>query len=380
GRWNPHPGPGHPAPAPPGQPGAAPRGRWPGHPPARAPGPSLPLGSQTLEYLPQVGGKRRLDLDGPAALGQAELQVARVQELAGDGDAERALAVHLIADDRVADEEHMHPDLVRASRLDLDVQEGGVAEPLQHAEVGHGRAAVGHYRHPLAVARVAADRRVDRAFVLADHPMDQGDVALDDIALLPLLDQITSRLLVLRDDDQARGVLVQAVYDPGPLPTHQERDVRAQRLHDVDERAVLVPRCRVGHQARGLVEDDDVVVLVDHRNRDVLGGQIVRLGDRREENLDGVALVDAARRSGRLSVDVHIPGLDERLRVATADLRHPGGNQAVESLSVLLGRHIQNDPDRILHQCFTHTRTYHSSHVASYQAGQWRRSPKTAQA
>ncbi len=44
----------------------------------------------------------------------------------------------------------------------------------------------------------------------------------------------------------------------------------------VDQRAGLVAGGRMHHEARGLVDDDDVVVLIDDIERDILAGGLGR--------------------------------------------------------------------------------------------------------
>src|SRR3954447_16331593 len=68
-----------------------------------------------------------------------------------------------IADDRMADRFEMDADLVRAARTEDAAEHGRVAQLLDHFEIGDGVAAAGNDGHALAVARIARDRRVDRA-------------------------------------------------------------------------------------------------------------------------------------------------------------------------------------------------------------------------
>jgi hypothetical protein len=71
----------------------------------------------------------------------------------------------------------------------------------------------------------------------------------------------------------------------------------------VDQRSGLISGCRVHHQALGLVDDDEVLVLVDDRQRDVLGkgfGGLIRW----DCQLNCVASVDAvARIADRAPID-----------------------------------------------------------------------------
>src|SRR5699024_12738788 len=57
--------------------------------------------------------------------------------------------------------------------------------------------------------------------------------------------------------------------------------------------AVLMPAGRMHHEPRRLVDDDQVLVLVDHRQRDILADRIGRLCRRHDER-ERIALDDLA--------------------------------------------------------------------------------------
>ena len=95
--------------------------------------------------------------------------------------------------------------------------------------------------------------------------------------------------VVLRRDDEARGVPVDAVDDAGPLlPPDAGEGVPAVVEQGVDQGPVGVARGGMHHQALGLVEDDDVLVLVDHVQGDVLGEEL-RLLRLRQGHRQGLA-------------------------------------------------------------------------------------------
>ena len=79
--------------------------------------------------------------------------------------------------------------------------------------------------------------------------------------------------VVFGGDDEAAGIAVDAVDDAGALfAADAGETVAAVVEQGVDQGAVRVAGGRMDHQARGLVDHDDVVVLVDHVQGDVLGG------------------------------------------------------------------------------------------------------------
>ena len=86
-----------------------------------------------------------------------------------------------------------------------------------------------------------------------------------------LLGQAGHGALVLGGDQQARGVLVQAVDDAGPrLAADADQLVAAMGDQGIDQRAVGIARRRMHHQPGRLVDDDEVLVLINHGQRDIL--------------------------------------------------------------------------------------------------------------
>ena len=136
-------------------------------------------------------------------------------------------------------------------------------------------------RHARAHAPVAPDRRVDRAAARGRAALDERQVLALDLAALQRGLQAPVRLARARDDEQPRGVAVEAVDDPRPPLLPAARDA-GQRL---GERARGVPARRVHDDAGRLVDDEQVLVLVGH-------GEVGGGGDRR-----------AAPRRGRSTVD-----------------------------------------------------------------------------
>ena len=99
----------------------------------------------------------------------------------------------------------------------------------------------------------------------------QRQVRLLHLARLEGLLQRHQRLLVLGHDEAARGVLVQPVDDARAQLAAHARQVLHAVQQRVDQRAGRVARARVHDHARGLVDDDEVAVLVEHAQRQLLG-------------------------------------------------------------------------------------------------------------
>jgi hypothetical protein len=122
---------------------------------------------------------------------------------------------------------------------------------------------------------MAVDRRIDGAALAVRHAPDQGHVAAPHRAssavIGELLGQRFVRAIVLGRHHQPGGVLVEPVHDAGALdaadPGKAGPAMGDQCIH---QRAGLVPGGGMHHQPFGLVDDDDVVVLVDDIERDSL--------------------------------------------------------------------------------------------------------------
>ena len=95
--------------------------------------------------------------------------------------------------------------------------------------------------------------------------------------------------VVFRRDDEAGGILVDPVDDAGALfPADAGERVAAVREQRVDQRPVRVPRRGMDDESLGLVDDDDIRVLVADLQRDRL--RLDRdLADLRERQLQRIS-------------------------------------------------------------------------------------------
>ena len=151
--------------------------------------------------------------------------------------------------------------------------------------MGDGLAAALAHRHFLAGKRMPVDRRIDGAALPVRQVPDEGHVAAPHRAGAAVIGELRGqrlmRAVVLRRHHQPGGVLVEPVHDARP-PDAADAGKAGAAVGDqrIDQRAGLVARGRMHHQAPGLVDDDDVVVLIDDIERDLfargLGGDRLR--------------------------------------------------------------------------------------------------------
>ncbi len=226
----------------------------------------------------------------------------------------RVGAVGQVADTGVADRGHVHPDLMRASGLEVDIQQRRRPERLGRLVVGDARPPPGDHGELVVGAVMAPDRRIDRPAARIGMTLDEGGVPLIDgpIAKRPLERRI-GPLALGHHHDPGRAD-VEAVHDTLPFGRPGRRDPVAQRGQPADDRRARPPWAWMRGDADRLVDRDQVVVVVDHgqtRRRFGRAGAGIpgrRLGQR---HLDPRAFVNLGRPGGHLAVDQHLTGIDE---------------------------------------------------------------------
>jgi len=129
-------------------------------------------------------------------------------------------SVEGVADNGVAERLHVDADLVGAAGFDADLDEGkssiGGLDALEHSDVGEGGAAIGSAGgHAGAADEVACDRKVDGDVVFGDIAVDESEVGLGDLALGEHVAKLAVGAVVLGYEDDAAGLLVEAVDDAG---------------------------------------------------------------------------------------------------------------------------------------------------------------------
>ena len=258
------------------------------------------------------------------------------------------LRVERIADDGAADMRHVHADLMGAAGFQMAAHQRGdglvaEAEHMLHLEMGDGEAAlafVAHHRLFLAVARVAADGRVNDANGPLGRAPDQREIIAHQMHLAAVVGEQGRQALMgrvgLGDDEQARRILVEPVHDARPTHAADARQgVAAMADQRIDERARLVACGRMHDEAGGLVDDDEVLVLEDDVERNILALGLGR-GGLGNGDFDGLAGPHLGRRvGGRLAVDRHGAALDQRLDAGARHAVARARQKAVEPLGRL---------------------------------------------
>ena len=148
---------------------------------------------------------------------------------------------------------------------------GGLPKLLQHLVVGDGLAGRGgaRHRHLLAVGGAAADGWRRWCPDCARHAPDDGQVGPLQPAVAAMGGELLGQALVCRvvlgDDQEAAGVLVEPVDDARPPhPADARQAVAAMGDQGIDQRSRLVAGTGVDDQACRLVDDDQVLVFIDN--------------------------------------------------------------------------------------------------------------------
>ena len=235
----------------------------------------------------------------------------------------------------MSDVGEVNPDLVGAAAMKLRAQEIGHPEARHHEEIGAGGAPIGPDRHPLPVGRGPPDRRLhDRGRPVQVPPREDG-VRAPDLPGGERRAEPAVREIGPGHDEEPAGVAVEAVHDAGAArgPAGKRRAARHQR---VDQRVVPVTRRRMHHQAGGLVEHGEVVVLVDDGEgrgvrRQGAGRLVLGKGD-----LDQVAPGGLPRSLGHPAVDPHRARGDEACRPGAGKAQLIG-EKTIEALGSYAG-------------------------------------------
>jgi hypothetical protein len=168
-----------------------------------------------------------------------DLQNVGVKHLAGDLQLGRqpvaGAAVGRVADDGMAEVGEVDADLVGAAGFDADAQEGCQRPGGEDFVVRDGGPAFFRDGHFLAVDGMAADRELHGAGRLLRRAPDEGEVFLADGVGGKLRDERGVGLLVLGDDEDAGGVLVEAVDDAGAEFATDALEIGAMVEQGVDE-------------------------------------------------------------------------------------------------------------------------------------------------
>lgn len=181
-------------------------------------------------------------------------------------------AVTGIPDDGMSGGSEVNPDLVRPSGDGFDLQQAEIIQhPLYRIE-GQGRPRfLRSDRDLLPVPGMPAQRPVDPPFFDLDPPPDHSQVDFFDLSLFELALELRVGPGASSHHHNPRGFFVQPVDDPRPLGMTDPLDAGEMMDEGIDEGPVDDPGPGMDDQPGGFVEDDDVLIGVNHVQGNLLG-------------------------------------------------------------------------------------------------------------
>lgn len=186
------------------------------------------------------------------------------------------LPVLVVADDRMSDVLHVHANLVGPARLQSEFQVGVFRKTLENPEVRDCILSPLHNRHQFSVLEASSNWGFNPSEIVFNNPVDNGVVFPRDPVFREISAQRPVREIVLAGDEESRSALVQPVDDSRPRHAPDAGKIHAMVQERVHERPVGVPRGRVDDESRGLVDDDQVGILVINVQGDVLRNDFTR--------------------------------------------------------------------------------------------------------
>ena len=130
--------------------------------------------------------------------------------------------------------------------------------------------------HAGAADEVAGDGEGDGGVVFFEVAVEEGDVGLGDLAAGEHLAELAVGAVVFGDEDEAAGLLVEAMDDAGAEVAADVGELVEVEEEGVDEGAAVAgvvggAGSGVDHHAGGLVDDGEVLVFVEDVEGDVFG-------------------------------------------------------------------------------------------------------------
>jgi hypothetical protein len=121
---------------------------------------------------------------------------------------------------------------------------------------------------------ISPDRGLNPALRCRGRTVHQRKVSFVHTPLLELSLQQLKRFIILGDQDQARGVLVEPMDDSRPQFAADPANVGRVGEGRVDKSAMVVPRRGMDNHTGGLVDHHHLGVLEDDLEGDWLGSEI----------------------------------------------------------------------------------------------------------
>jgi hypothetical protein len=139
--------------------------------------------------------------------------------------------------------------------------------------------------HSLAVLGIPANGNFYSALGRWWTPIHQCQINLLYLSVPELVLEMLVSAVILRQQDHARGVLIQAMDQTRALDTPYPLDLRGIAQHSLHQCSRGMSHCRMDYHTSRLIDHDAVAILEEDIKGDVFGLK-VRFFRRRKLNLD----------------------------------------------------------------------------------------------
>src|SRR6202035_2881064 len=148
--------------------------------------------------------------------------------------------------------------------VEVTAQESMAATPLDDLVAGPCVTPAADHRHPLSLLGVASDRPFELTSVGFQAAANDRHVGAAERAVFELRRKGAVAHVVACNDYQPGSSLVETVDDAGSGHAADRRPAPTPAEQRMDECACVMAGSGVHDHARGLVEDSEVLVFVDH--------------------------------------------------------------------------------------------------------------------
>ncbi len=226
-------------------------------------------------------------------------------------------------------------DLVRATSLQPHGDQTASIDSRDFGQVRDGSLSSGVDRHANAVRLVSRQREVDPHPLVRDVARHDRRVASLDPVALDLRSEVPVRLIGFRHENQARGVLVEAMYDAGAkrLASTAKHGLRAQQ--GIDQGGLFESRRGMRRQASGLVNHDRLLILINDIERDHCRAKVVRRSLLRLFQPNRHAGSKLERRLCRLAIDQDFAGRNYLHELRPAEFRQLPSQKSIQPLNLM---------------------------------------------
>lgn len=199
------------------------------------------------------------------------MELGSVQELPRETGKPPAM-IKLVTGQGMAQSREVDTNLMGASRIQARFQIGESREFLEHDKVRAGGPMTNAIDpHAFTVIGIAADRSLNSSLARSNESRSKGTILPAGGASRDLLLEIPPSVVVERHDHETRRVLIKAMHDPRAVGlTHVGRG-REVSHKGIGQGPSAMSGRRVNDQTGRLVDDRQIGILVDDRERHDLG-------------------------------------------------------------------------------------------------------------